>query len=111
MSKLYSFHPNAVEKLDEIWLYGYKQWNEQQADKYIDELYDLLEEIAKDPSYPTIKSIPEHVMPNVKYIHYQRHYIFFREAAPYLEETIQVLTLLQDSMDIPARLRDELDNL
>ena len=111
MSKLYRFHPNADKKLDDIWLHGYQQWNEQQADKYIDGLYDVVEKIAHNLSYPTIKTIPEYVMPNVKYIHYQRHYLFFREAAPYLEEKIQVLAILHDSMDIPARLWEELKNL
>ena len=111
MTTLYSFHPNADEKLVEIWLDGYHQWNEQQADKYIDELYDLLETIASDLSYPTIKPIPNHVLPDIMYIHYNRHYVFFREAAPYLEETIQILTILHDRMDIPARLKEELDSI
>lgn len=111
MTKCYKFHPNADKKLDDIWLQSYQQWGEQQADKYIDGLYNLLETITDDLSYPTIKSIPEHVMPKVKSIHYQRHYLFFREAAPHLEEKIQVLAILHDSMDISARLREELDNL
>ena len=111
MSKPYRFHPNADKKLDDIWIHGYHKWGEIQADKYIDGLYDLLERIANDLSYPIIKTIPERVMPNVKYIHYQRHYLFFRKAAPYLEERIQVLAILHDSMDIPARLREELDSL
>lgn len=111
MIRLYKFHPNADRKLDDIWLRGYHQWGEQQADKYIDDLYELLDTIANDLSYPTIKSIPERIMPKVKMIHYQRHYLFFRKAESHLEEKIQVLAILHDSMDISVRLKEELDNL
>lgn len=37
-------------------------------------------------------------------IRYQRHVVFFRELSP---GTIGVISLLHESMNIPARLRDD----
>lgn len=111
MKALYSFHPHADEQLDEIWLYSYRTWGEQQADKYIDELYELLERVAEDLSHPNIKSIPDDRCGGVKYVKYQQHCIFFREARYHLEENIQILTILHARMDIPTRLQEALNKL
>lgn len=111
MKQTYSFHPLADRKLEEIWWYGYQQWGIKQADKYIDGLHTALEEIAEQLDSPTIRDVPQEVIPSVKYIHYGRHYIFFRKASNRVPENIQVLTILQDNMDIPARLAESLANL
>lgn len=47
----------------------------------------------------------------VFFVHYGKHYVFFRQAAEHLPERIQVLTILHDSMDIPARVKEDLDAL
>ena len=52
MSLLYSFHPLADRKQDEIWFYTYEKWGLEQADKYIDELHVALNNIASNLEHP-----------------------------------------------------------
>ncbi len=111
MSQLYTFHPLADAKQDEIWRYTYQQWGEEQADKYIDGLHAILQTVAEDIKHPKVRTLPAEVVSGVFFVHYGRHYVFFRLAAMHLPECIQVLSILHDSMDIPARIREELDTL
>ncbi len=106
---LYSFHPAADEQQIEIWLYTYKFWGVEQADKYIDGLHRQLAIVAED--FEHLRELPGAVLPGVKYFHYGRHYVFIREAATYLNKAIQVLAILHDSMDIPARLSEVLERV
>lgn len=106
---LYSFHPVADEQQTDIWLYTYKRWGTEQADKYIDGLHEHLSKIAQD--FNLLRRIPEDVVKGIQFFHYGRHYVFVREAPVHLSEKIQVLTILHDSMDIPRRLGEFLDGL
>lgn len=106
-SLLYSFHPLADEQQTEIWLYTYKQWGIAQADKYIDGLHEQLFKAAQD--FSLLKSVSN--LSNVKFFHYIRHYVFIKEAETHLPEKIQVLALLHDRMDMPAKLSKILSDL
>lgn len=101
---LYSFHPLADKKQDEIWFYTYQKWGLEQADKYIDGLHAVLETVALDLKHPKVRSLPSETAAG----HFGKHYLFFCLAAENVPERIQVLTILHDSMDIPARVKEDL---
>jgi toxin ParE1/3/4 len=107
-SLLYSFHPLAIEQQSDIWLYTYKNWGEAQADKYIDKLHNQLSKVAETTSL--LRDVPQHIVKGIKFFHCGRHYIFVKLATSHLNETIQVLTILHESMDIPNKLREILDS-
>lgn len=109
MSLLYSFHPLADQKQDEIWFYTYERWGIDQADKYIDELHVALSAIASDVKHPNIRIWQS--LPNTYFIRVGKHYVFFKMAAEALPEVIQVLTILHQSMDIPRRVMEDLEML
>lgn len=110
MSKrLYSFHSNAIEQQVDIWLYTYENWGEQQADKYIDGLHEHLSAVTKNPGL--LRSIPNFLIEDIYFSHYQRHYLFLKTANENLVEKFQVLSILHDSMDIPSKLKETLDLL
>lgn len=111
MTLLYTFHPLADAKQDEIWHYTYQQWGMAQADKYIDGLHAVLQTVAENIKHPKVRALPAEVAAGVFFVHYGRHYVFFRLAADHLPERIQVLSILHDSMDIPARIQEELEML
>lgn len=106
MSKklLYSFHPTAIEQQTNIWMYTCQHWGEEQADIYIDELHDKLSIVAQD--FTSLRDLPDGIHPQVKFVHYKRHYVFIKIAADDCHEKIQVLAILHDSMDIPIKLRE-----
>ena len=106
MTLLYSFHPLADRKQDEIWFYTYEKWGIDQADKYIDQMHAALSRIALDTKHPSIRVLPS--MPSVFFIRVNKHYVFFKLAAEALPEKIQVLTILHESMDIPQRVAEDL---
>lgn len=65
MSQLYTFHPPADAKQDEIWHYTYQQWGIQQADKYIDGLHATLQTVAEDIKHPKIRALPDEIAAGV----------------------------------------------
>lgn len=109
-STLYTFHPVADEQQTDIWIYTCQHWGTEQADRYIDGLHTKLAHIADELSLA--KSLPLQMNLNVYFFHYGRHYVFFRKTEKgYYQEKIQVISLLHDSMDVPSRLREVLDQL
>lgn len=100
---LYSFHPEAIEQQTNIWIYTCRHWGEEQADVSIDGLHDKLSIAAQDVTL--LRDLPNGIHPQVKFIHYERHYVFFKIASSDCYENIQVLAILHDSMDIPIKLR------
>jgi toxin ParE1/3/4 len=101
---LYSFHPEAIEQQTNIWIYTCQNWSEEQANMYIDGLHDKLSIIAKD--FTLLRSLPNNIHPQVKFFHYERHYVFLKIAPNDCSESIQVLAILHDSMDISIKLRE-----
>lgn len=106
---LYSFHPVANEQQTDIWIYTYQHWGSQQADKYIDELHGKISQVASN--FSLARDLPKSINEEIKFFQYGRHYIFIKKSADNLPEKIQVLAILHDSMDIPIKLREILDQI
>lgn len=101
---LYSFHPEAVEQQTDTWIDTCQRWGEKQADNYIDGLHEKLSTAAQD--FSLLRDLPDGIHPQVKFFHYERHYVFLKMASSNCCEKIQVLAILHDSMDIPIKLRE-----
>lgn len=50
MSVGYTIRQQALQDLDEIWLYSVQQWSVAQADKYIHALFERFAWLAENPS-------------------------------------------------------------
>ena len=105
---LYSFHPVANERQEEIWYYTFRAWGEAQADRYIRGLHERLASLAAGAATDGVHQVPEGILPGVKFFRYQHHYVFFRECCDRPDVNLQVLSILHERMDIPSRLGDEL---
>ena len=117
MSQLkYRFSPLAAAQLDILWDYGYHQFGEQQADRYLDGLFSAIEDIAENNLYQGLA--PQRVPPDeiadittvsIRYIHYNKHYIYMRELPRHKGQGITgVVCILGDRMDTPQRLKENL---
>ena len=96
----YAFTRSAKEDLLDIWLYTRETWGEAQADRYQDDLHGCCERLAAGAVHvrpvPTIDGVKSH--------HCRHHVLFFVER----RETIVVIAVLHERMDLIARLRDRL---
>ena len=102
----YRFFPTANYRQDEIWKYTYDKWGQQQADRYIRELHQRLAEVA-EKKLPW-KTLPEMQGISLYFVRYERPYLFFRELS---NGGIGVISILHESMDLPRRLREDLESL
>ncbi len=97
----HKIHPVAARRLVEIWDYTERTWGGEQADRYVEELFVELDRIAE--SRHRWKGVKRPGFAGVFFARYRHHFIFFRD----LEDRLGVLTVLHESMDIPARLRED----
>ena len=99
----YRLTKDAENDLRGIWRYTRKTWSENQADRYLDELEVVCEQIASGEI--RIKSLSD-IHPDLCFHHHNRHYVFWL-AQP--DQPI-VIAFLHDSMDFVRHLRKRLLN-
>lgn len=97
------FHPAARRRLVEIWDYTDDNWGPEQADCYIEGLFAELDRIARRRD--RWKPVQEHGFEGVYFAKYRHQFIFFRD----LDGRLGVITVLHESMDIPNRLLDDIE--
>ena len=89
----------AVSDLEEIWLYTVEKWSIEQADRYYNLIFDEINYICKNINAG--KSM-EHVRKGYRASKVKFHFIFYRV----LNDTIEVIRILHERMDIENRLND-----
>lgn len=86
---------DAEIDLEDIWLYSFEQWNEEQADRYYDQILDGIEQLIDNPemgkSRATIRS-------GYRSIQVNSHIIYYRIE----DDTIRVIRVLHERM-LPAK--------
>ncbi len=87
----------AVADLEEIWFYTADKWSVGQADRYYNLLFDEIHYICKNINAG--KSM-EHVRRGYRASKVKSHLIFYRV----VNETIEVIRILHERMDVENRL-------
>lgn len=87
----------AVCDLEEIWLYTVEKWSVEQADRYYNLIFDEINFICTNINAG--KSM-EHVRKGYRTSKVKSHLIFYRV----LNDTIEVIRILHERMDIESRL-------
>lgn len=95
------FAPARARLLD-IWDYTERTWGARQADAYLRGLASAIEKTRK--SRFLWRSVGDEQLPGVFYFRYRHHLIFFRQLST---EHIGIISVLHESMGIPARLRED----
>lgn len=85
------------QDLIEIWLYTVKEWGEQQADKYLDDLDAAIQLLAEQP---LICRERVDLVPPVRIQHHGHHLIVYLA----LDDGINVVRVLHENMDVDSHL-------
>lgn len=93
------FHENAIEDLEEIWLYTFQTWSLEQADRYHNLIYKEIEFLSGKPE--SGKDL-KHIRKGYRSSRIKSHFIFYKYSA----SEIEIVRILHENMDIPNRLND-----
>ncbi len=100
----HKIHPVAKRAIKDIWRYTKKTWDEDQANDYVRGLYQTIEKTADRRTL--WRPVPHPQTKGIFFTRYQHHYIFFRELSA---GRLGVVSVLHEKIDIPNRLKDDLD--
>ena len=89
----------AIQDLEEIWLYTLTTWSLEQADRYHLLITKEIEFLAAKPESGKML---DHLRIGYRSSKVKSHYIFYRLNS----EELEVARILHESMDIPNRLND-----
>ena len=96
----YRLTNKAVEDLNEIWDYTFRNWSEEQADIYYSQLLDTCQDIANQPD---LGKHYEGIKLELRGYNVSRHIIFYRIIKTNL---IEVARILHGQMDLETRMTE-----
>lgn len=97
----YKISVKAFEDIESIWLYTFENWSIEQADRYLNLIFDEIEYLAENPTSGKDYS---HIRKSYRCARVKSHLIFYRINND--EDTLEVIRILHERMDIENRLRD-----
>lgn len=97
----YKLSIQASEDIENIWLYTFENWSLEQADRYINLIFDEIEYLANNPSSGKDLGYirKDYCCSKVK-----SHLIFYRLSVS--QNQIEVIRVLHQQMDIENRLKE-----
>lgn len=95
----YKISNEAQNDLENIWLYTFETWSQEQADRYYDLLFDEIEFITENPNSGRDYN---HVRNGYFCSKVKSHFIFYKINLK--EEVIEIIRILHQRMDIENRL-------
>lgn len=97
----YKISIKAAEDIENIWLYTLENWSLEQADRYVNLIFDEIEFLANHPGSGKDFS---HIRINYRYSKVKSHIIFFRTTTK--QDEIEVIRILHQRMDLEAHLKE-----
>lgn len=97
---LYRIREKAVDDLEQIWIYTFKNWSVEQADRYYNQIISEIEFIANN--FSSGRSI-KHIKEGYRVSRVKSHLIFYKKGP---DEIVEVVRVLHQRMDIENRLND-----
>ena len=97
--KKYRISKQAIDDLNEIWIYTFHKWSKEQADRYYDLIIGEIEFIAEN--YLIGKS-SEQTRKNYRVTKIKSHLIFYRKVE---NDIVEIVRILNQRMDIKKRLK------
>ena len=95
----YRISKQAIDDLNDIWVYTFYKWSKVQADRYYDLIIGEIEFIADN--FMTGKSA-EQTRKNYRVTKIKSHLIFYRKVD---NEFVEIVRILHQRMDIKKRLK------
>jgi toxin ParE1/3/4 len=97
----YKIRVKASEDIENIWLYTFENWSLEQADRYINLIFDEIEYLADNPNAGKDFN---HIRKNYRCAKVKSHLIFYRFID--LQNDIEIIRILHQRMDIENRLSE-----
>ena len=97
----YKISVKASEDLENIWLYTFENWSQEQADKYVNIIFDEIEYLAENPKFGKDFS---HFRNSYRCSKVKSHIIFYKSIEK--QNEIEIIRILHQRMDIENRLND-----
>ncbi|KIA89703.1 type II toxin-antitoxin system RelE/ParE family toxin [Kaistella jeonii] len=97
---IFEISEKANEDLENIWLYTYENWSQEQADRYYNLILNEIEYITEN--FESGKSF-EHIRKGYRSTKVKSHLIFYRKSK---RDTIEIIRILHQRMDIENRLNE-----
>ena len=95
----YRISKQAIDDLNDIWVFTFHNWSKEQADRYYDLIIGEIEFIADN--YLIGKSA-EQTRKNYRVTKVKSHLIFYRKVE---NEIVEIVRILHQRMDIKKRLK------
>lgn len=97
----YKISLKASGDIENIWLYTFENWSLDQADRYINLIFDEIEYLAENPQAG--KNI-NHIRKGYRCSKVKSHVIFYRLTAN--QNDIEIIRVLHQRMNIESRLSE-----
>ncbi len=97
----YLISKEAVNDINNIWIYTAENWSTEQADRYYNLILDEIEHITENFE---MASTFENVRKGYRYSKVKSHLIFFKKTK---DNKIEVIRVLHAKMDIENRLDEK----
>ena len=97
----YKISVQASEDIENIWLYTFENWSLEQADRYVNLIFDEIEYLADNPNAGKDFN---HLRKNYRCSKVKSHMIFYRFTDK--KNDIEIIRVLHQRMDIQSRLSE-----
>jgi toxin ParE1/3/4 len=98
--KAYKISNQALIDLEQIWLYTFKNWSIEQADRYYNLLISEMEYVSQNQE--SGKSM-NHIKNGYRASKVKSHLIFYKTSS---ESEIEIIRIFHERMDIENRLKE-----
>ena len=95
----YRISKQAINDLNNIWIYTFHKWSKVQADRYYDLIIEEIEFIADNY---LIGKVAEQTRKYYRVTKIKSHLIFYRKIE---NETVEIVRILHQRMDVKKRLK------
>lgn len=95
----YRISKQAINDLNNIWIFTFQKWSKEQADRYYDLIIEEIKFIADN--FSTGKSV-EQTRKNYRVTKIKSHLIFYRKAE---DDIVEIIRILHQAMDVKKRLK------
>ncbi len=98
--KAYKISNQALIDLEQIWLYTFRNWSIEQADRYYNLLINEMDYVSQNQE--SGKSM-NHIKNGYRASKVKSHLIFYKTSS---ESEIEIIRILHERMDIENRLKE-----
>lgn len=96
----YKITSEASKDLEKIWLYTFENWSIEQADRYLNLIFDEIEFLCQKPDSAINY---DHIRKGYSCSKVKSHIIFFKINIP--EKELEIIRVLHEMMDLDILLR------